>query len=234
MIDIKDFNLNTPMKRYEYMPLKMQDIPNKIIKEYKLDQKVTTDGYIYTEIQKGMYGLPQAGVITQELLADRLQTHGYMQSKNIPGLWKHAKRPICFSTIVIDDFAVKYTREQDAKHLISVLKENYEITIDQTATKYIGLTIEWDCKNRKVHTSMPGYLSKAFVRFQQEIPHKKQNHLTRMSSQITEPKRNLQNQKKTSPSLEQTKQNSSKLLWGCSYIMDVRSTAQYSRLLAHS
>jgi len=44
MIDIKDFYLNTPMKCYEYMRLKMQDIPDEIIKEYKLDQKVTTDG----------------------------------------------------------------------------------------------------------------------------------------------------------------------------------------------
>ena len=72
MLDVKDFYLNTPMKRYEYMRLKMADIPDEIIKEYKLDQKVTTDGFIYTEIQKGMYGLPQAGIIAQELLADRL------------------------------------------------------------------------------------------------------------------------------------------------------------------
>ena len=121
MIDIKDFYLNTPMKRYEYMRLKMQDIPDEIIKEYKLDQKVTTDGYIYTEIQKCMYGLPQAGIIAQELLADRLQTHGYMQSKVVPGFWKHATRPICF-TLVVDDFTVKYTREQDATHLSSALK----------------------------------------------------------------------------------------------------------------
>jgi hypothetical protein len=77
MLDIKDFYLNTPMKRYEYMHLKMTDIPDEIIKEYKLDQKVTTDGYIYTEIQKGVYGLPQAGIIAQELLADRLEKHGY-------------------------------------------------------------------------------------------------------------------------------------------------------------
>jgi hypothetical protein len=172
MIDIKDFYLNTPMKRYEYMCLKMQDIPDEIIKEYKLDQKVTTDSYIYTENQKGMYGLPQAGIIAQELLADRLKKHGYSQSKIIPGFWKHAMRPICF-TLVVDNFAVKYTRERDAKHLISALKENYEITINQTVTKYIGLTIEWDYENRRVHTSMPGYLSKAFVRFKHEIPYKK-------------------------------------------------------------
>jgi len=46
----------------------------------------------------------------------------------------HATKPICF-TLVVDDFAVKYTREQDVNHLISALKENYEITIDKTATK---------------------------------------------------------------------------------------------------
>ncbi len=78
----------------------MQDIPDEIIKEYKLDQKVTTDSYIYTENQKGMYGLPQAGIIAQELLADRLKKHGYSQSKIIPGFWKHAMRPICFTLVV--------------------------------------------------------------------------------------------------------------------------------------
>jgi hypothetical protein len=40
MIDIKDFYLNTPMKHYEYMRLKITDIPDEIIKEYKLDEKV--------------------------------------------------------------------------------------------------------------------------------------------------------------------------------------------------
>ena len=76
---------------------------------------------------------------------------------------------------MVDDFTVKYTREQDANHLISALKENYEIMIDQSATKHIGLTIGWDYENEKVHTLMPGYLSKAFVRFKHEMPHKKQN-----------------------------------------------------------
>jgi len=64
----------------------MADIPDEIIKEYKLDQKVTTDGFIYMEIQKGMCGLPQAGIIAQELLAERLgkqvisfQDYGSMQ-----------------------------------------------------------------------------------------------------------------------------------------------------------
>jgi hypothetical protein len=41
-----------------------------------------------------MYGLPQAGIIAQQLLEERLAKHGYRQSKTTPGLWKHDTRPI--------------------------------------------------------------------------------------------------------------------------------------------
>ena len=68
MVDIKDFYLNTPMERYEYMKLKVTDIPAEIIREYKLQELVSAEGYVYCEIRKGMYGLPQAGIIAQELL----------------------------------------------------------------------------------------------------------------------------------------------------------------------
>jgi len=127
---------------------------------------------------------------------------------------------------MVDDFAVKYTREQDVNHhLISALKEDYEIMIDKTVTKYIGLTIEWDYENRRVHTSMPGYLSKAFMRFKHEMPHKKQNsphpHVILnygAKAQFTEPEDDF-------PPLEQKKQNSYKRSRGRSSIMYVQSTA---------
>eukprot|EP00804_Cyclotella_cryptica_P025733 CCRYP_002928-RA/>CCRYP_002928-RA protein AED:0.21 eAED:0.24 QI:0/0/0/1/0/0/4/0/800 len=49
-IDIKDFYLNTPMVRPEYMQLKLFDIPDLIIALYKLDKFATTDGYVYVLI----------------------------------------------------------------------------------------------------------------------------------------------------------------------------------------
>jgi hypothetical protein len=67
-LDIKDFYLNAPMKRYKYMHLKLSDILEEIIEEYKLREIVTDDGYIHCKIRKGLYGLPQAGLIAQELL----------------------------------------------------------------------------------------------------------------------------------------------------------------------
>jgi len=174
MMDIKDFYLRTPMKRPEYMRLKITDIPDEVIEHYNLRTLVTPDGYIYCEITRGMYGLPQAGIIAQELLQKRLGEHGYHQSKIINGFWKHKTRPICFC-LVVDDFAVKYVNQEDADHLINAIRKNYPMTVDKEARKYIGLTIEWDYENRKARIHMPGYLEKAFTRFKHEAPPKIQN-----------------------------------------------------------
>ncbi len=89
------------------MRLKITDIPEEIIKQYKLKLSATPDRYVYCEITRGMYGLPQAGIIAQELLEKQLTEYGYYQSKIINGLWKHKTRPICFC-LVVDDFAMKY------------------------------------------------------------------------------------------------------------------------------
>ena len=64
---------------------------------------------------------------------------------------------------------------EDAKHLINALQKDYTITVDWNATKYIGITIEWDYKTQKVYTHMPGYLSKALLRFKHDVPKTKQN-----------------------------------------------------------
>jgi hypothetical protein len=120
-MDIKDFYLNTPMARYEYMRLRLADMPKDVTAHYKLDEIATPEGYIYCEIQKGKYGLPHAGIIAQLLLEERLEQDGYRQSKITPGLWTHDTRPISFS-LVIDDFGVKYVGEENAQHLLDSAK----------------------------------------------------------------------------------------------------------------
>ena len=76
-INIEDFYLNTPMSRYEYMRLKIAELPQDSIDEYKLQNKETKNGYVYLEIRKGVYGLPQAGVLAQKLLEKRLNEKCY-------------------------------------------------------------------------------------------------------------------------------------------------------------
>ena len=46
-IDIKYFYLNTPMARSKYMRLKLSDLPENVISHYNLEEKVTTDSWVY-------------------------------------------------------------------------------------------------------------------------------------------------------------------------------------------
>ena len=110
------------MARPEYMRLKIDDMSDNIIKQYQLREKATKDGYVYVEINKGMYGLPQAGIIAQQLLEKRLDAAGYHQSTITPGFWTHDWRPISFA-LCIDDFGVKYVGEEHAKHLLRTLNK---------------------------------------------------------------------------------------------------------------
>eukprot|EP00804_Cyclotella_cryptica_P018787 CCRYP_007257-RA/>CCRYP_007257-RA protein AED:0.37 eAED:0.37 QI:0/0/0/1/0/0/4/0/264 len=65
-----------------------------------------------------------------------LNTHGYFQSKLVPGLWNHKQRPIQFS-LVVDEFGIKNTGQEHMQHLLTVLKEHYNVTANLTDTHYI-------------------------------------------------------------------------------------------------
>eukprot|EP00804_Cyclotella_cryptica_P022924 CCRYP_018758-RA/>CCRYP_018758-RA protein AED:0.17 eAED:0.24 QI:0/0/0/1/0.5/0.33/3/0/705 len=56
--DVANFYLCTPLDRSEYIKNKLSDIPQEFITEYNLLQHVH-NGWVYFEIRKGIYGLPQ-------------------------------------------------------------------------------------------------------------------------------------------------------------------------------
>ena len=173
-VDIKNFYLMTPLPRHEFLRLKLSDMPDNVIEHYGLKAKATPDGYVYVRCKRGMYGLPQSGLLAQELLEKRLNKEGYFQSNYTPGFWTHKTRSISF-TLCVDDFGVKYVNEEDKKHLLDCLKMHYEITVEDEGTRYLGMTLEWDYKNRKVHLSIPGYVPKALKRFNHEFPSRPQH-----------------------------------------------------------
>jgi hypothetical protein len=71
VIDINNFYLNTPLGRFEYMVINLASLPQETIEKYDLNE-LAQDGKVYIEIQKGMYGLPQAGILANELLQRNL------------------------------------------------------------------------------------------------------------------------------------------------------------------
>ena len=167
--DIANFYLMTPLKRPEYAKIRLTDIPEEIIEEYNLREKATSDGWVYIKVIRGMYGLPQAGSLGHDLLEQRLNAEGYFQSQIVPGFWKHETRPIQF-VLVVDDFGIKYIKQEDLDHLVNSIKKHYDVTVDTEGKEYLKIELDWDYKNRKVHLSMKPYLQKALRQFDNLVP----------------------------------------------------------------
>ena len=66
-LGIKKFSLCTPLDRWGYLRLKLDNLPEYVIELHNLRDNTTEDGYVYVEVCKGMYGLPQAGLLTHQL-----------------------------------------------------------------------------------------------------------------------------------------------------------------------
>jgi hypothetical protein len=161
------------MKEAEYMRIHLSLIPQEIIDQYNL-MALVHNGFIYIKISKGMYGLPQAGILANQLLEKRLKPHGYFQCRHTPGLWKHQTRKTMF-TLVVDDFGVKYSSRHDADHLINLLRADYEaVTVDWDASLYCGISLKWDYIRRTCDMSMPGYISAALAKYKHPHPKRPQ------------------------------------------------------------
>jgi hypothetical protein len=171
--DVKNFYLNTILDRPEYMQLALTIIPRENIEKYKLMDK-EKNGKVYIRIDKGMYGLPQAGRLANNLLITRLAPHVYRPYQHTHGLWWCDTNPVT-STLVVDDFGIKYSGNENTDHLLNALKENYEVTENWAGKLYCGISLDWYYKNKKVDLSMPGYIANALHKFQHKQPERPQH-----------------------------------------------------------
>ena len=57
--------------------------------------------------------------------------------------------PLKFS-LVVDDFGIKYERQEDITHILDALKTIYKISEDWDGKLYCGLNLEWDSYKREM------------------------------------------------------------------------------------
>jgi hypothetical protein len=150
------------------MRISIKIIPQEIINQYNL-LALVSDVHVYIEVKKGMHGLPQAGILSNQLLARRLAIHGYHQTKFTPGLWRHVTCPIQF-TLVVYYFGVQYVGKEHAQNLIDALEAYYTVSKYWTGGLYCGITLKWNYMSKHVDLSMPGYIKDAIQKFQHPLP----------------------------------------------------------------
>ena len=160
-VDIVDYFLQSDvMPEAAYMFIHRDQLPPQTLLQFK-DQLHFIHDKVYVRINKGIYGLPQAAKLAQDKLVKHLTSHGYIQTST-PYLFKHSDRNVFF-TVVVDDFAVKYTHDADFEHFTNTLRATYDITVDIEGNKYLGFDIAHDKVSGNVRLSMPTYVSQALT-----------------------------------------------------------------------
>jgi hypothetical protein len=212
VIDINNFYLNTPLGRYEYMVINLASLPQETIDKYDLN-KLAQDGKVYIEIQKDMYGLPQAGILANKLLQRNLAKDGYRPTTHTNGLWTHNTRTISLS-LVVDDLRVKYVGREHAEHLMACIKKNYSISSDRNGTAYCGLTLDWNYQDHTVDLSMPGYIKAALHKYQHPAPARPEHSPQTWNPPIYGAKTQFVSDPKPSPAISDKDVNKLKQLTG--------------------
>jgi hypothetical protein len=139
-LDIKNFYLTAPIDWFEYMKMPLSLFPSWTKEQYNLD-RLAKNRFVYLEMRRAVWGLPQAGILANKLLRKQLLPHGYYECKHTPGLWRHLTCPISF-TLVVNDFGVKYVGREHANHLIKCIKEKYELTEDCILRDQVALGLQ--------------------------------------------------------------------------------------------
>jgi hypothetical protein len=139
-LDIKIFCLTSRLKYFKYMQMPLELFPIWIQEQYNL-KVLTYKGFVHLEMQRAIWGLPQAGILANKHLHHKLAPFGYYKHISTPGLWYHETRPILF-TLVVDNFGVKYINKEDIDHLIASIKITYTPTEDWTGNLYCGIFLD--------------------------------------------------------------------------------------------
>ena len=150
------------MIRPEYIRITRKQLPDETMVEFQLDQYLDKD-VVYFEVNKGMYGLKQAGLLANERIVKLLAEHDYIQSKYVPCLFRSKDKRTSFC-LVVDDLLIK-AKPAEREKLYTCLRTLYEITTDETGSKYLNIDIRRDFKAGFAGLSMRGYLARVNDRF---------------------------------------------------------------------
>ena len=93
-----------------------------------------------------------------------------------PGIWRYTSRKTTF-TLCVDDFGIQYFSKANADHLIDVIQDTYECSIDWKGTQYCGLTLAWNDPEGYVNISMPVYVKKSINKFNHKPPKRPEHAL---------------------------------------------------------
>ena len=165
-VDLSDFYLGTDLNPPQFIKIFTHQFSSTVLSHLNLLPFLKTNpsgkAYIVFRIDKTMYGLKEAGKLSNLRLVSLLSSFGFHETST-PCLFKHVSRPILF-VLVVDDFGVKYTNRSDFDFLVSCLSTLYHAKAHPIASKFLGFAVSHNRTARTFTVSYPGYASHLLAR----------------------------------------------------------------------
>ena len=126
---------------------------------------------ILWKIVKALYGMPEAGLLAQRDLIALLKPHGYIMSPTTPCLFTNPHTHVSF-VLWVDDFLIKYKTafKHEMEAFFDILRSKYQVKVDWTGRRYLGLTIHRNRPRSSITVQMPGYIMRLFRKLCIPIP----------------------------------------------------------------
>jgi hypothetical protein len=169
-VDLKDFYLGTPvdlpLSQRQFIRIDVGTYSPAVLSRLSLLPflKTAASGkrFIVFRIDQTMYGLKEAGKLSNLRLVSLLSFAGFIETRT-SCLFRHLTRPIAF-VLVVDDFGIKYQNRDDFDYLVSSLSRLYQVKASPVATKFLGFTLDHDRAQRTLTLSYPGYIDGMLLR----------------------------------------------------------------------
>ena len=165
--DMVDFYLGAMLDQPGYLGMKAATFSQEIIDIYNLREYIDSNGTIYFQVVKCMYGHPASGRLSNKKLVSILKDAGYHEDKFVDCLFKHASRDIIFA-LVVDDMGIKYSKVEDVEHLVATIAPYWKVKLDYSGSKFLGMDLKWEYERKpkpRVIITSPTVIPKAIARF---------------------------------------------------------------------
>ena len=165
-IDLTDFYLGTILPVPQFIKIYVHQFSPEVLSSLSLLSFIKLDSkgkqHILFRIDKTMYGLKEAGKLSNTRGVNLLSSFGFFETTT-PCLFKHVSRDIVF-VLVVDDFGVKYHNRVDFDYLVSCLTSLYHVKAHPTGSKFLGFHLQHDRTARTLSVSYPGYIQTLLTR----------------------------------------------------------------------
>jgi hypothetical protein len=166
-IDITDFYLNSKLDKPAYLWVPIRYLPQQTRDWLQVSHLPNTAKLLF-EVYNAIYGMDDAGRVSQQDLLKHLLPYGFYMCRHTPGLFRHRSRKSFVFATWVDDFLIKSNpNTTDLSYFTDALSKKYPIKFTESATSYLGYRIQLrrhsDPSLDTLTIDMPDYVTQSLI-----------------------------------------------------------------------